>query len=112
MSNVTPLKDDDQVEVNDSSEMRAEIAGVGATIRRLRGERKAINEEITAELTSLKAKGIPKAALKRALDDCELDEADLGRFDFAYDLCRRALGKPVQEELFVEAPVAASAAEN
>lgn len=92
--------DTEAVLVNDPK-MRKQIASAAAEIKRLRDTRKGINEDITAALSDLvAATGVPKEAMKRALKDAELKTADLEALDHYHRVCRQALGKPVQGDLF------------
>ena len=88
------------VVVKDTANLRKQIAAAGKKIAQLKDDRTEINADIQAALESLKAKGIPKDALKRAISDSALDEEQRDNLDLAYVICRGALGKPIQQDMF------------
>lgn len=83
----------------DSKLLRAEIAKIGKQNQRLKEDRAALNANIQANLEKLVSRGISKESLKRAIKDCELHETQLDNQDLAYQICRAAMGKPIQMTL-------------
>ena len=69
-------------------------------INRHKEKRAAINDQIAAVRSDLKAKGIPKQAIDWAMTYLDWDEDKRDGFDVAYDIVREALGAPVQAQMF------------
>ena len=90
----------DAAVLEDTPELRDAIKTAGENIAQHKRDRAQCNADIQAELETLRAKGVPKDAIKRALSDADLDEEKLAALDFHYSVCRAALGKPVQGDLF------------
>lgn len=67
---------------------------------KLKGDRKGINDEMSADLEKLQAKGIGKEPFRMASKYMGLDEDQRRAFDIAYAVCREALGSPLQSDLF------------
>ncbi|WP_435310656.1 hypothetical protein [Primorskyibacter sedentarius] len=71
-------------------------------IEQLKDERKQTQAEIQAAREEIVALGIPKKAFDMALAYSKMDEEQRKGFDTAYTLVRKAIGLPVQAELFDE----------
>jgi hypothetical protein len=69
-------------------------------IKNLQAERSGINGMVTAEMDSLKSKGLNKKGLRMALAYLDLNEKDRRDFDLTYKTVRAALGDPIQIDLF------------
>ena len=68
-------------------------------------KRDALNAEKKAALSKLKAQHMNSAGITLAMQYCRLDDRQRINFDITYQFVRRALGMPVQADLF-EATVA------
>ena len=66
----------------------------------LKDQRAGINHNVTALGESLQARGIPKAVFKLIQKLHTLDESQLEVFDLALRIARKAIGKPMQMEMF------------
>ena len=98
--NRNAAKDDrDDIVLNDTKSLRGEIAKIGRANKKLKQDRDVINADIQANLDRLVSKGISKEALKRAIKDIGWDETQIENLDLAYQICRAALGKPIQQSL-------------
>jgi hypothetical protein len=79
-----------------------------AEMDRIAEERSQLNAQKTALEKSLEEKGINILALRAARQFAKLKEKHQDRWDLSYQVTRRALGNPVQLDLF-EAQVAQTA---
>lgn len=90
----------DEVVLKGTPKIKKLIADIARFVSRKKGERKAINEEITAKYSEAKAAGIPPEAIKRALKDADMDQGQRDAVDYYYALARKQLNIPIQESLF------------
>lgn len=70
-------------------------------------QRTEANDGIKAIMQSLKRRGIPPEAVKRALKDVELEEDALHELDMSHALVRRLLNRPVQYDWIEEQKIKA-----
>ena len=68
-------------------------------IRTLSDSRLALNADIGAELSTLKALGVSPKSVRRALADQQLDQRSRDRLDFYHSKCREFLGIPVNAQM-------------
>jgi septal ring factor EnvC (AmiA/AmiB activator) len=87
---------------DDSSEIRQQIAHIQASVAELKEKRRQLNEQIKEEIVRLEVHGISAVALKRALKDFECSDDELLELDSAYAVCRTALMRPIQSDLFID----------
>lgn len=95
------LSNDDE-KVADTPEMRAFIREHIHAIKRLQDERKAFNEQITAHLSDLEAKGISRQGAKEALKRLRMTDEQRIERDSSYSLCVLALEIGEQPDLFID----------
>lgn len=67
---------------------------------RINDEREELNHAKGEAITKLKNKGIPIDAFKAARKYCKTEEEKRAGWDLAYQFCRKALGQPMQDDLF------------
>lgn len=94
--------EDDSDQVADTPEMRAFIRDHIHAIKRLQDERKAFNEQITAHLSDLEAKGISRQGAKEALKRLRMTDEQRIERDSSYSLCVLALEIGEQPDLFMD----------
>lgn len=98
-SNVTPLfKHEDpgfMQKLRDGAEKIAKI----------QGERKELSASIAEVMATFENEGLNRHAVKAAIKFTDMNESDQENYDLTYTVMRKALGKPVQGDLF-EASVA------
>jgi len=82
-----------------------------AKIARIAGERKELNAEIAEVMASFENEGLNRHAAKAAMKYVDMNEKDQLNYDLTYNVMRKALGKPVQGDLF-EAAVASEIRDN
>lgn len=70
---------------------------------RIAGERELLNSEKAVATTKLTNMGFNSEALKAAISYHKTPEEKRRNFDLSYQFARRALGCPVQDDLFVAA---------
>lgn len=70
------------------------------TILQYEQERRETNSEITAIREQLESVGISKKALGMALQVSKMSPDQLDGFDLAYRILRRAIGQPMQMDIF------------
>lgn len=85
----------------DTPAMRAFIKKSIHAIKGKQDERKTINEEITAILSDLEAKGLSRRGVKEALRRLVMSDEQRDERDATYSLCVRALDIGEQADLFV-----------
>lgn len=68
----------------------------------LKGERKAINEDITATLSELQAKGLSRLAIKHAQKIAELSPEDRNVYDLSMLVLRRVEACQPQIDMFLK----------
>ena len=105
MSNVAPLHDDtaDTVEHTWNDETLTLVESFSMLQSDVKKQRKALNDKVAAGKSELIAIGMNADAIKAAIAYSNLAEDDRGNFDQTYIFTRRALGCPIQEDLFVAA---------
>lgn len=89
-------------EIEDTAEIRAFIREKIHEVKRLQDERKTFNEQITAHLSDLEAKGISRQGAKEALKRLRMTEEQRTERDSSYSLCVLALDIGEQPDLFVD----------
>lgn len=95
--------DDDEKEIPElvpSPELDQEIVEAVQDIIEYKQQRKEINANIQAVIERMEAKGIPRAAFKNTVRESEYTEDQRKAFDNAVVVTRRAMGIPVQTDLF------------
>lgn len=73
-----------------------------AEIQKLTKDRSAINAKMNSARKAIKALGIDLDAWRASLRRKEMDPEDRNEFDRSQQECNRALGVPVQADLFGE----------
>ena len=73
------------------------------TVNKAKDERAAINARVQASQAVLVDKGFNKDALKAAIAYANTPEEKRQNFDLTYLYARKAVGHPVQDDLFVAA---------
>lgn len=69
-------------------------------IKTLSEDRKAINASVQAVREQVESFGVSKAAFDMAMRYARMDEEQRQGFDVAYAVVRKALGLPIQSDLF------------
>ena len=108
MLHVASLDEHETMETNeaeaeslqDTPELRQEIVEAAQKIIDLQQQRKAINADIQSEYEKLDARGIVKAAFKTTIKDLKYDQEQRDRYDQALNIARKAVGIPIQADLF------------
>ncbi len=95
-SKVTKLRNDEL------EELKADISKAVEEIDTLKSDRQGINQEKSAIVEKLEAKGISRHALAMAMKYANWDEDQRRGFDLAYRIVRDAIGLPMQRDLFEE----------
>ncbi len=105
MNAVSPIKPDDQdtIESTWDSNTAASLAEFGELVEDVAKKRKALNDKIAAGKSDLVSQGFNPDAIKAALAYNKLPEADRANFDLSYIYTRKAIGCPVQSDLFEQA---------
>lgn len=82
------------------------VEAVNATMKAIdeaQAKSASFNEQVKAKKNMLKGTyGMPKKAINAIISVRELTPEDLRLFDLAYTHMRRAIGKPIQADLFDE----------
>ena len=106
-ANVAPLHDDQDDDNtvahtwdDDTLEQVEQHAATSADIKK---KRKALNDELAASKSKLVAIGMNADALKAAISYANTPEDERGTWDQTYLFARKALGCPIQEDLFMAA---------
>jgi hypothetical protein len=105
-ANVAPLHDDqadDTVAHTWDEDTLEQVEQHAATTADIKKKRKALNDELAASKSKLVAIGFNADALKAAISYANTPEDDRGTWDQTYIFARKALGCPIQEDLFMEA---------
>lgn len=68
-------------------------------------KRTEVNKDIAAEMAKFESDGLNRKAVKAAMSYIDMNEKDQQNYDLTYNVMRKALGQPVQGDLF-EAAVA------
>jgi uncharacterized protein (UPF0335 family) len=74
-------------------------------IARIQGERKELSASIAEVMATFENEGLNRHAVKSAIKFTNMNETEQENYDLTYTIMRKALGKPVQGDLF-EARVA------
>ena len=82
-----------------------------AKIAKIAGERKELNAQIAEVMATFENDGLNRHAVKSAIRYIDMNEKDQQNFDLTYNVMRKALGKPVQGDLF-EAAIASELRDN
>lgn len=90
-------KDDNTEKAQKALEDR--IARGAKGVRAAIEKRQAANDEKNAIRSDLQNAGISKKAFDAALRIMEMDPQDRRGFDIAYNLCRKALGSPIDGQI-------------
>lgn len=80
------------------SGLKDAIAAGYQKIKQQKLERTLCNEQIATIRADLKAKGVSPKAFDMAMKVADMDPVDREGFDIAYDICREAVGHPVQAQ--------------
>lgn len=94
---------EDTIESTWDANTAAELAEFGAKVLDVQKKRKALNDELAAGKSSLVSKGFNADAIKAAIAYNKTSEDERANFDLSYIYTRRALGCPVQSDLFEQA---------
>lgn len=106
MNAVTDLKPrdlDNQIESTWDANTAAEVAEYGELVIDVEKQRKALNDKLSAGKSNLVSKGFNKDAIQAAVAYSKTAESERANFDLSYIYTRRALGCPVQSDLFEQA---------
>lgn len=105
MNAVTNIKPEpeDTVESTWDANTAASLAEFGELVEDVGKKRKALNDKIAAGKSDLVSQGFNPDAIKAALAYHKTSEADRANFDLSYIYTRKALGCPVQSDLFEQA---------
>ena len=79
-----------------------ETASIMEEMDELENQRKVINKNLDLLRGKLEAQGVNKHANKAARAYGKLDTKQRADFDLSYDVSRKAIGLPVQEDLFAQ----------
>lgn len=74
-------------------------------IEDIKEKRKAMSADIQAVYANFEAEGLNRKAVKAAISYVGMDEDEQQNYDLSYKITRKALGKPVQGDLFEAAVV-------
>lgn len=106
MSSVTPLHNENQGDgiesIWDKGTLK-KVADFCSLVGDIKNKRDALTAERAAGLAPLIAMGFNKDALEAAIKYAETDENKRENFDLSYLFARKAVGHPVQDDLFVAA---------
>ncbi len=69
----------------------------------VKADRKALSDQLSAAKSTLIAMGFNGDAMEAAIKYSETEDDKRENFDLSYLVCRKALGHPVQDDLFVAA---------
>ncbi len=97
--NVTPISEDS---IWDQETMK-EVEDYAKLVDEIADTRAALNARLAAAKTSLVDAGFNRDALRAAVSYAKTPESKRENFDLTYLYCRKALGVPVQDDLFVAA---------
>ncbi len=73
------------------------------TVSEVKSAREALNAQLAAAKTKLIDDGFNKDALEAAIKYARTEEDKRQNFDLTYLYCRKALGHPIQDDLFMAA---------
>jgi len=93
-TNTTILAQPDEGFLQELRDAAAEMDAINDRRADLNAAKKAIVERLQAQY------GCNRHAMKAAIQYCKLDESKRENFDLTYQVTRRALGAPVQADLF------------
>lgn len=102
---VTPItpEDPDTIESTWDANTAANLATFGDLVADVDKKRKALNDKIAAGKSDLVSQGFNADAIKAALAYNKASEIERTNFDLSYIFTRKALGCPVQSDLFDQA---------
>jgi uncharacterized protein (UPF0335 family) len=103
VTNIKPQDEEDQIESTWDSGTAASLAEFGELVDSVSKKRKALNDQVAAGKSDLVSKGFNPDAIKAALSFHKTSEADRANWDLSYIYTRKALGCPVQSDLFEQA---------
>lgn len=98
-NNVTPLFKQEDPDFMDKLREGAD------KIAEIQGKRKELNASIAEVMATFENDGLNRHAVKAAIKFIDMNETDQENYDLSYTVMRKALGQPVQGDLF-EASVA------
>ena len=98
---ITPEQPADTVEHTWDQDTLAQVDNYAAVVADVSKRRKALNDELAASKSALVAIGMNKDALAAANSYARTPEDERRNWDQTYIFARRALGCPLQEDLFV-----------
>lgn len=81
--------------------IRKRVNELRRTVDDAQRSKAAIQAEINEAYSTVAAEGIPKDAFKRARNDAELTREQLAQRDYAFLICRQAMGIPLEFDLFM-----------
>ncbi len=102
MNAVSPIKPDDQETIESTWDQNtaASLAEFGELVEDVGKKRKALNDKIAAAKSDLVSQGFNADAIKAAIAYHKTSEDQRANFDLSYIYTRKALGVPVQSDLF------------
>jgi len=92
----------EQLLKNNQPELKMHIVGMVKTLNEKQAARTAINQEIVAVLSNSEAKGMNRKGVKAALKYLDLSESDRDAFLLTFRIVLEAMGKPIQQDLFLD----------
>ena len=104
MTNVSqlPIKDQGESTVYTwNSDTLVKVTEFGVLTTDVKAQRKALNDSLAAGKSELVALGMDQDALAAAISYSKTPPEDQDKWDQTYIFARRALGVPIQEDLFV-----------
>ncbi len=102
---VAPINPDaeDTIESTWDANTAASLAKYAERVASVTKKRKALNDEMAAGKSDLVVQGFNADAIKAALAYHKASETERANFDLSYIFTRKALGCPVQADLFEQA---------
>ena len=95
-----PAANDETIQHTWNRETLDQVAAHARKVADVAKQRKALNDDLAASKSSLVALGMDSDAIKAAIAYSKLPEEERGTFDETYIFTRKALGCPIQEDLF------------
>ncbi|MCB1789542.1 MAG: hypothetical protein KDJ24_04540 [Gammaproteobacteria bacterium] len=77
-----------------------QIRDANEKLEAIENKRDELNAQSAAVIAKLKDDGIPKSAFTAARKYIKTKEEKRAGWDLAYQVCRKALGQPMQDDLF------------
>jgi hypothetical protein len=103
VTDIKPRELDNQVESTWDANTAASLAEYGELVADVTKKRKALNDKMAAGKSDLVSQGFNPDAIKAALAYHNTSDAERANFDLSYIYTRKALGCPVQADLFEQA---------